>query len=101
MNVAVLGAGSWGTTIAAPVSGNARTVLWAREPEVVEAIRRLTRIRGSCRVSRLPAALRATGDLEEALRLADVIVIAVPSRFYRSVLELAEPYVPMRRWWSA
>jgi hypothetical protein len=39
MKVAVLGAGSWGTTVAAQLSVNAEAILWAREPEVVEAIR--------------------------------------------------------------
>ena len=94
MNVAVLGAGSWGTTIAALVSGNAPTVLWAREPEVVEAIQTNHENPRFLPGFALPAALRATGDLEDALHLADVIVIAVPSRFYRSVLEAAVPYVP-------
>lgn len=94
MKVAVLGAGSWGTTLAAQVAVNAQTVLWAREPEVAEAIRTTHENPMFMPGFALPSAMRATNDIEEALRAADVIVVAVPSRFYRSVLELAGPYVP-------
>lgn len=94
MKVAVLGAGSWGTTVAAQVSANAQTVLWAREPEVVDAIRTTSENPLYLPGFELPPAVQATGDIAEALRAADVVVVAVPSRFYRAVLELALPYVP-------
>lgn len=93
MKVAVLGAGSWGTTLAAQLSANAETVLWAREPEVVDHVctshENPTFLPGFA----LPAALCATGDMAEALHEADVVVMAVPSRFYRAVLELSHPFV--------
>jgi glycerol-3-phosphate dehydrogenase (NAD(P)+) len=93
MKVAVLGAGSWGTTLAAQLSTNAETVLWAREPEVVDHItaqhENPTFLPGYV----LPSALGATGDMAEALHGADVIVMAVPSHFYRSVLEASHPNV--------
>ena len=38
MRVAVIGAGSWGTTVASLLSVRSDTVLWAREPEVVATI---------------------------------------------------------------
>ncbi len=37
--VAVIGAGSWGTTVASLVSSNTPTVLWARRPELAESLR--------------------------------------------------------------
>nr|MBA2327949.1 NAD(P)H-dependent glycerol-3-phosphate dehydrogenase [Actinomycetota bacterium] len=37
--VSVIGAGSWGTAVAAIACGNADTVLWARRPELAEAMR--------------------------------------------------------------
>jgi glycerol-3-phosphate dehydrogenase (NAD(P)+) len=93
MKVAVLGAGSWGTTLAAHVSENAEVVLWAREPEVADAVR--TRHENPIFLPGfgLPAGLGATNDMEQALDAADVIVVAVPSRFYRSVLETARSFV--------
>ena len=39
MRVVVLGAGSWGTTVASVVAGRHPTVLWARDPEVADEIR--------------------------------------------------------------
>jgi glycerol-3-phosphate dehydrogenase (NAD(P)+) len=38
MRIAVLGAGSWGTTFAALVCKRNETLLWAREPEVAAEI---------------------------------------------------------------
>jgi glycerol-3-phosphate dehydrogenase (NAD(P)+) len=93
MKVAVLGAGSWGTTVASQVSVNAETVLWARETEVVDAIGATRENSMFLSGFTLPDALHVTNDIEEALDGADVIVVAVPSRFYRSVLELAAPHV--------
>jgi glycerol-3-phosphate dehydrogenase (NAD(P)+) len=40
IRVAVIGAGSWGTTVAALASRNAPTVLWARRPELAVEIAR-------------------------------------------------------------
>src|SRR4051812_48502871 len=36
--VAVIGAGSWGTAVAAITANNASTVLWARRPELADQI---------------------------------------------------------------
>ncbi len=38
LTVAVIGAGSWGTTVASVASHNCPTVLWARNPEIAEEI---------------------------------------------------------------
>ncbi len=38
VRIAVIGAGSWGTTVASMLAERFDTVLWAREPEVAEAI---------------------------------------------------------------
>ena len=39
MQVAVVGAGSWGTTVAALAAANAPTTLWARRPDLASGIR--------------------------------------------------------------
>ncbi len=38
IGVTVLGAGSWGTTVAHLAASNVPTILWARDPQVVEAL---------------------------------------------------------------
>ena len=64
--VAVLGAGSWGTALAALASEQADTVIWARrETSVTEINERHTNSRYL--PDPLPAALRATSDFEAAV----------------------------------
>jgi glycerol-3-phosphate dehydrogenase (NAD(P)+) len=92
-SVAVIGAGSWGTTVAAIVSGNAPTVLWGRDPEIVAAVAQRHENPGYLPGIRLPDALRATTDLEAACAAAEVVIMAVPSHGFRAVLEVAAPFV--------
>jgi glycerol-3-phosphate dehydrogenase (NAD(P)+) len=92
-HVAVLGAGSWGTTVASLAAENAHTVLWARRTEVAEEVNGEHRNRLYLGDLALSHRLSATGDLEEALWDADVVVVGVPSHGFRSTLEFAAPYV--------
>ncbi len=85
-DTAVIGAGSWGTALAAHlVRGGARTVLWAREPEVVEGINAHRRNPLFLSEVDVPDSLRATGDLEETVSGVEVVVSSVPTQFVRSI----------------
>ena len=99
LKVGLLGGGSWGTTVAATVSRNAPITLWARDAETVDGINRDQENRKYLPGIRLPAALRATADLGEAVAGADVLVMGVPSHSFRAVLEEARdhlrPWVPV------
>lgn len=86
MRVAVVGAGSWGTTVAALTCANADVVLWARRPDLAEAIDRDHRNEEYLPEVDLPRALRATADICDAVEGADVVVVAVPSHGFRDVL---------------
>jgi len=99
INVAVIGAGSWGTTVAALAAENTPTMLWARREGLADAIND-----DHLNVDYLPGfalspSLRATSDLEEAVSSADVLVMAVPSHGYRDVAADASkhlrPWVPI------
>ena len=96
LRVAVIGAGSWGTTVAALSAANNPTVLWARRKDVADEVAtshtNVTYLPG---VS-LPLSLHATASLEEAVAGADVVVMAVPSHGFRAVLVEAAPHV--RAW---
>src|SRR3954453_17707000 len=96
IRVAVIGAGSWGTTVAALASRNTPTMLWAREATLAEEIDSSHRNSRYLPDFPLPDELRATADLEHAVSGADVIVMAVPSHGFRNVLEKAAPHV--RAW---
>ncbi|MDT4938381.1 MAG: glycerol-3-phosphate dehydrogenase [Pseudonocardiales bacterium] len=90
--VAVLGAGSWGTTLASIVSRTTPCVLWARSATIADEInsrRASVYLPGVV----LPSRVRATTSLEEAVGEADVLVSAVPTQSVRGVLADAAPMV--------
>jgi glycerol-3-phosphate dehydrogenase (NAD(P)+) len=86
VKVAVIGAGSWGTTVAALTSTNASTVLWARDPRVVDRVNAEHCNADYLPQITLPDALEATASLTEACAGADVVVMGVPSHGFRAVL---------------
>jgi len=93
MHVSVLGAGSWGTTVAAICAGGNPTVLWSRTPEVAEGINRDHANPSYVQEFRLPARLRATADLAEAVTDCDLLVVGVPTSSFREVLQRIAPHV--------
>lgn len=85
--VAVIGAGAWGTALARLLAGAGVPVrLWAYEPEVVEAIRDKRENTKYLPGVSLPQALTPTRSLAEAMQASDVLLFAVPSHVARSVL---------------
>ncbi|MBA3444891.1 MAG: NAD(P)-dependent glycerol-3-phosphate dehydrogenase [Gemmatimonadales bacterium] len=85
--IAVLGAGSWGTTLANLLAIKGDTVrLWAFEPEAVETINRRHENTMFLPGISLSPGLRAYGDAREAVADATVIVSAAPSHAVRSVV---------------
>ena len=91
--VAVVGAGSWGTTVADIATRRVRTVLWSWRKELADEINLSHRNADYLRRHRLPDALSATASLEEALDSADLVLMAVPSHGFREVLSRAEPFI--------
>ncbi len=87
MRIAVLGAGSWGTTVASLVAPRHDTVLWARNPEVARSISADHVNPAYLPGLELAPVLSATADLEEAVCEADLLVVGVPVSGFRCVLE--------------
>ena len=85
--VAVMGAGSWGTTVAKVLadSGNEVT-LWARRADLAEEINVEHRNGDYLPGIELPAGLKASSDVAEVLAGAEQVYIAVPSQSLRSSL---------------
>jgi glycerol-3-phosphate dehydrogenase (NAD(P)+) len=96
IRVAVIGAGSWGTTVAALASVNTPTVLWARRPELAQQINAAHVNTDYLPAFTLPGQLRATSSMEEAVCDTDVLVMAVPSHGFRDVAQEAAAY--LRPW---
>jgi glycerol-3-phosphate dehydrogenase (NAD(P)+) len=99
VRVAVIGAGGWGTALAKLLFENALDVhLWCRE----EAVRRSIRERGENDAFlpgiRLPDGLAVTGQLAEAVMGSEVVVLAVPSPYFRvTVSEMVSSISPGAR----
>ena len=93
-DIAVIGAGSWGTALSVHLARLGHGVrLWAREAEVV------AQIRGE-RVNRmflpgipLPESIAACGSLDEAVAGMALVVVVTPSHGTRAVLRDAAPYL--------
>jgi len=89
MTVCVVGAGSWGTTVAAVLAENTDVTLWARDASLaakIEATHENPQYLAGITISER---VHATHDLDAACRGADVVVIAVPSHGFREVLSRA------------
>lgn len=93
MSVAVLGAGSFGTTIAALTAPRHPTVLWARDETLAREVRDKGTNERYLGGFRLPDSLAATSDIDEAVSSADVVIVGVPSHGFRDVLGRAADYV--------
>jgi len=91
---AVLGAGSWGTALSMQlVRSGSRAVLWDWDRNHIEAI-------GKARCNEqflpeypLPDSLVVEPDLESAVRMADEILIVVPSHAFVGILEQITPWL--------
>lgn len=99
MRMAVVGAGSWGTTVASLAASNTPTTLWARRPDIVESINTKHVNPDYIGGVQLSPQLRASSSLEETVASADIVVMAVPSQGFRQVLTDAashiRPWVPV------
>ena len=85
--IAVMGAGSWGTTFAKVLADAGRdVVLWARRPEVADAVEHGHGNPDYLPGVTLPASLHATACATEALDGVDAVVFAVPSHTLRDNL---------------
>lgn len=94
MNVTVIGDGGWGTAIALLLSSYGhRVMVWGPFEDYLQEVRTtLTNPRYLAGVKMDPA-LIWTSQLEEAVPNADLIVLAIPSLFYRQVCEQVKPFL--------
>ncbi|WP_034986390.1 NAD(P)H-dependent glycerol-3-phosphate dehydrogenase [Corynebacterium jeikeium] len=88
VQVAVMGAGSWGTTVAKVFADAGNEVrLWARRAEVADDVRDNHRNSAYLGDIELPAAMTGTTDPAEALNGAEIVVLGVPSQSLRENLQ--------------
>ena len=86
--IAIIGAGNWGTALAATLArANHAVTLWAYEPEVVESLRARHENELFMPGVKLPESIAATGDLTEALEGAQTVITAMPSHVCQGLYE--------------
>jgi glycerol-3-phosphate dehydrogenase (NAD(P)+) len=93
--ITVIGAGSWGTTLAMLLAEKDYDVtLWVYEKELAEEMKK-TRVNSVYLPEAvIPEDISVTPDMEEALKNARYVVTAVPTQFIRSVIATAAPFIP-------
>jgi glycerol-3-phosphate dehydrogenase (NAD(P)+) len=86
--IGVLGDGGWGTALALLLAGRGYDVeLWGAFPKYVEEVRRKRENVKFLPGFRIPANVRPSSDIHATCEQSDMIVLAVPSQFMRSVLK--------------
>jgi glycerol-3-phosphate dehydrogenase (NAD(P)+) len=89
--IGIVGAGAWGTALALALSrGGQRVLIWAREPETIEAINRRHENPLFLPGIALDPALKATGDLVQTAGCA-IILLATPAQHLRATAVALAP----------
>ena len=95
LRVAVLGAGSWGTALAALIARHGHhTTLWGRDGDAVAAIGRDRQNARYLPGITMPDELSVNADLPATLRDADLVLVVVPSHAFADTLRALAPHRP-------
>ena len=95
MNIAVIGAGAWGTTIADLLAKKAFSVkLWCLEQETADHINKGNENNAYLPKIKLAKDLSATMFFEEAVEDIDAMVLSVPTQFLRQILDKNKNMIP-------
>ena len=93
--LAVIGAGSWGTTFAKVLAdGGSEVALWARRPEIADEINSSHRNGDYLPGVNLPAAITASSDIATVLAGASQVYLSVPSQTLRENLTAWAKLIP-------
>ena len=93
--MAVLGAGAWGTAVAATFAkAGVTTRIWGRDMQVCDAINARAENSRYLPGVALPDTLHAVHEMRATLEGAEAVAIVVPSRSVRSVARQMAEYLP-------
>ncbi len=85
MKIGIIGAGAWGTALAQVLATGGDVLLWALEPDVVEAINTVRENPLYLPGTRLSPAITATGDLAD-MGACGALLIVTPAQHVRGIL---------------
>ncbi len=93
--VAVLGAGSWGTTFSKVLAdGGSDVSIWARRPELAREIAQAKRNSDYLPGINLPRSLWSSSNVEEVLDGAEMVFVSIPSQTLRANLAAVKDIIP-------
>jgi glycerol-3-phosphate dehydrogenase (NAD(P)+) len=93
--IAIIGDGGWGTALGLMLVRAGHAVrIWGPFPETIERIRSTGENRDFLPGVRLPAELQWTHDRAQAVDGAEVVVLAMPTKYFRTVLSSFAGVIP-------
>ncbi len=93
--IAMLGDGGWGTAMSTVLAGAGHSVtMWSHDPEYLRAMESSRENTHFLPGIRLPDSLAFEPDMAKALAAADVVAVAIPSKFLRATLSRAGVTLP-------
>ena len=94
MDIGVIGAGGWGTTLANLLASKGYEVkLWAFEKEVVKEVNNKKENSQFLPNVKLSSNIEATNELKDAIAGKEIIITAIPSGFLRDMAKKISKYV--------
>ena len=92
-NISIIGSGTWGMALSLLLYKKGHTVkVWSAIPEEVAMLREKREHKNLPGVP-IPEDMEITGDLEDCVKSADLMVLSVPSVFTRQTARKMKPYV--------
>lgn len=94
-NITIIGDGGWGTALAILLSRNGHSVtVWGHDADYIKEIIKNHVNYKFLPLINIPEAIKWSDDKQEATCKADIVVIAVPSKYYRITLESFAAFIP-------
>lgn len=92
--IAIIGAGSWGTTLAVLLGEKGFDVkLWARREELANEIESKRENKQYLPGIKIPKNVIAGHSLKDAINGSEIIITTIPSEFLRSTIKQIKPYL--------
>jgi len=92
--ISVIGAGSWGTTLAVLLGEKGYKIhLWARRKELADEINRTNENKQYLKNIKIPKTVIATNSIQDVIEGSDIVVFAVPSNFLRNIAKSSSKFM--------
>lgn len=98
MNITIIGAGSWGSALARILGDNKHDVLlYDQDEAMIEEINRYHTNLSKLPIGSLPETVKATNRIQLALDFSDIIILSIPTKVLRVVLEQIKAHIHSKK----